>query len=84
MQAAVEELKVEKMVGVAAAIKVIPTLMAVKEEETVKEVLATLRSSVIFPFSERRYGTVRRILHVLVRRRARDFTNCTCTGFANC
>ena len=50
MQTAVEELEVEKMVGVVATTKVIPTLMAVKEEETAKEVLATLRSLVISCF----------------------------------
>ena len=67
MLMAVEELKAG-MVGVVAAIKAVPTLVAVKEEETAMEVLATLHvcSSAIFPFSERRYGTVRRILHVLV------------------
>ena len=82
--AAVEELEVVKTVGVVAAIKVVLTLVAVKEEETAKEVLATLRSSAIFLFSEGRYRTVCRILHVLVRTRARDFANCTRTGFANC
>ena len=49
--AAVEELEAEKTVGVVAAIKVVLTLVAVKEEETANEVLATLRSSAIFPFS---------------------------------
>ena len=82
--AAVEQLKAEKMVGVVAAIKGAPTLVAVKEEETAKEVLATLRSSAIFLFSERRYGTVGRTLHVLVRMRTHDFANHTHTGFANC
>ena len=79
--AAVEELEAGT-VGVVAAIKVVPTLVAVKEEEeTTKEVLTMLHSSAIFPFSKQRYGTVRRILHVLVRTHARDFANCTRTGF---
>ena len=81
--AAVEELEAGT-VGVVTAIKVVPMLVAVKEEETTKEVLVTLRSSAIFPFSEQRYETVRRILHVLVRTRTRDFANRTRTGFANC
>ena len=80
---AVEELEAGT-VGVVAAIKVVPTLVAVKEEETAMEVLATLHSSAIFPFFGRRYGTVRRILHVLIRTRTRDFANRRCTGFANC
>ena len=82
--AAVEELEAEKTLGVVAAIKVVPTLVAVKEEETAMEVLATLHSSAIFPFFGRRYGTVRRILHMLIRTRTRDFANRRCTSFANC